>query len=319
MPGNDLDTVPAPGDPSGDNAIRTLGPQSVSTVLRSPIERHSETMFASGPNAALDFLIASRIHRHDRELPLSTGHYLADNGVRFVARTDEEIVPAGRQVRLPESLPLTTSLAAAIAARRSVRDFGDEPMDVAALGTLLRAAGAITHRQQVPLHSGEVVDLAQRSVSSGGGLYPVELYAAAVNVRGLAEGMYRYAPKADALERTGGAETLAAFRAGVMKVETLPGLGRAAALLLLVGRPWRSMRKYGPRGMRMTLHEVGAIGQQAHLAAVALGLGSLDWTSFYDGEVNQALGFDGVRRAALHMILLGHPAPGGHAAPSPTA
>ncbi|GAA2446893.1 hypothetical protein GCM10010191_75040 [Actinomadura vinacea] len=306
MPGDNLDSVPAPGGPIGDNAIRSLTPQSVSTVLRSALGRHAE--FAGGPNAALDFLIASRIHRHDRESTLSTRRYLSDDGVRFVARTDEEIVPAARQVELPEPLPLTMPLAAAIAGRRSERDFSGEPMDVAALGTVLRAVGGITHGQRAPLRSGGVVDLAQRSVSSGGGLYPVELYAAAVKVHGLAEGMYRYAPRADVLERTGGAEAVAAFRAGLMEVESLPGISRAAALLVLVGRPWRSMRKYGPRGMRMTMHEVGAIGQQSHLAAVALGLGSLDWTSFYDGEVNQALGFDGVRRAVLHMVLLGHPA-----------
>lgn len=60
----------------------------------------------------------------------------------------------------------------------------------------------------------------------------------------------------------------------------------AAVIGALVARPWRSMRKYGPRGMRLTLHESGAMSQQLHLAATALGLAGTDWSGFYDVPAN---------------------------------
>jgi SagB-type dehydrogenase family enzyme len=76
-------------------------------------------------------------------------------------------------------------------------------------------------------------------------------------------------------------------------------------LLLLVGRPWRSMRKYGARGMRHVFLEAGAMAEHVHLAATALGLGSVDCSSVYDDEAHEALGMDGLYEALLHVVVVG--------------
>jgi len=44
-----------------------------------------------------------------------------------------------------------------------------------------------------------------------------------------------------------------------------------------------------------------------NLAAAALGIGSVDSSSFYDDEVHEALGFDGVFEALVHAQVLGVP------------
>ena len=45
--------------------------------------------------------------------------------------------------------------------------------------------------------------------------------------------------------------------------------------------------------------------QNIHLAAVALGYGSVESASFYDDEMNDALGLDGGTYTVVHMILAG--------------
>jgi SagB-type dehydrogenase family enzyme len=81
----------------------------------------------------------------------------------------------------------------------------------------------------------------------------------------------------------------------------------AAAICFLVARPWRSMRKYGDRGMRFVFLEAGAMAQNIALVAVALGLGSVDCGSFYDDEVHETLDIDGVYETLIHAVFLGTP------------
>jgi nitroreductase len=56
------------------------------------------------------------------------------------------------------------------------------------------------------------------------------------------------------------------------------------------------------------LLEAGAIAEQIALACVALGVGSVDSSSFYDDEVHEALGIDGESEAVVHLVVLGIPA-----------
>jgi nitroreductase len=53
--------------------------------------------------------------------------------------------------------------------------------------------------------------------------------------------------------------------------------------------------------------EAGAIAQNANLAAVALGYGSVECASVYDDEMNEALGLDGVFRSYVHAVVVGYP------------
>lgn len=82
---------------------------------------------------------------------------------------------------------------------------------------------------------------------------------------------------------------------------------KASAIFMLVGSPWRSMRKYGARGLRFMLQEAGAISQNTHLTVTALGLGSVDCASLYDDEVQEILNIDGRYNTLLHTMLIGVP------------
>ena len=55
--------------------------------------------------------------------------------------------------------------------------------------------------------------------------------------------------------------------------------------MVFVISPWRAMRKYGARGLRFALQEVGAIAQQINLVCTGLGLASVESSSFYEDEL----------------------------------
>jgi SagB-type dehydrogenase family enzyme len=157
------------------------------------------------------------------------------------------------------------------------------------------------------LLQGGDAELNFRTVPSGGGLYPIDMYVVVLNVVGLREGIYHYIPRSDSLSEIGDSAEVQAVLQGFAVSEEIISLSRACAIFLLIGQPWRSMRKYGNRGMRFMFMEAGAIAEHLNLAAVALGLGSVDCSSYYDDEVNEALGLDGVYQTIIHSLLVGSP------------
>ncbi len=120
-------------------------------------------------------------------------------------------------------------------------------------------------------------------------------------------GLYRYLPPEDALAFHDDDQALTRLHATFVGDEVGAEIAAAAFLILLVGRPWRSMRKYGPRGLRFVLHEAGAIAFAVHLAVTAMDLGAVDYSGFYDEEANDVLGLDGLFDLLLHAVVAGVP------------
>ncbi|HFB83733.1 MAG TPA: SagB/ThcOx family dehydrogenase, partial [Thermodesulfatator sp.] len=70
----------------------------------------------------------------------------------------------------------------------------------------------------------------------------------------------------------------------------------------------RTMSKYGSRGIRYIFMDVAHICQNLLLAAQALGLGACPVGAFFDDEVNQLLGLDGLEETVVYMAPVGIPA-----------
>ena len=195
------------------------------------------------------------------------------------------------------------SLGEAIAQRRSVRTYTGDALSLSYVAAICRAASGITG--SLPRNEGGRI--AVRSTASGGALYPVEFHVAALRVHGLERGAYVYDPRKDSLWQTGGGETADRLLAALAAPDHVIRTSNAAAICVLVARPRRATRKYGPRGLRHVFIEAGAIAHQVALTCTALGVGSVDSSSFYDDEVHAALDMDGENQAVIHLIVLGIP------------
>jgi SagB-type dehydrogenase family enzyme len=282
------------------NAFRPLEPSFASTALRTHPLRY-DALRQAQTRIAEEFLVNSRLRRGDTEFEASVAAYFTEPGVGVPPLVGRDGRRGIARVDLPGSIPLRLGFDATVERRRSIRAYTGDPLTLAYLATILRTACGITGR------GGRAGELALRATPSGGGLYPVDVHVAALRVDSLSRATYVYDPLQDVLWQTGDGPTVDSLLASVAAPDEVVMTGSAAALVFLLARPWRVMRKYGPRGMRHVFLEAGAIAEHVNLAAAALGVGSVDSSSFYDDEVHEALGVDGVFEALVHAQVLGIP------------
>ena len=219
---------------------------------------------------------------------------------------DEEAAMAGAgrrfstatQRRLPPPGPLPLSLGEALSQRRTRRRFAPGPLDLSTLATLLGASAGLTGEETLP--SGALRPL--RAAPSAGGLYPVELYVVARAVESLPAGIYHYAPRAHALEELSRGDPIEALSKACFYGDSL----RQSSLVVLYGLALgRTLRKYGDRGYRYALLDLGHLAQNMALVAEGLGLGMMTTCGYYDDRLHALLGLDGLEEAILYLAYLG--------------
>jgi SagB-type dehydrogenase family enzyme len=289
------------------NLSKEVLPRAPSTGLRTNVFRFSVLDEQWLPRIAEEFLINSRLVRNDVEGTVSMINYLSDPSMLMVALLGEQQADALREVQLPQSIGLKMGVSDALARRRSSRSYSGDPIELDVLATLIRGCAGVTGIGEADLVCGGKVRLQFRSAPSGGGLYPVELYVVPLRVNGLNPGIYQYNAKRDVLMAREGVDAVDRIVSSLAVPEEFISVANANAIFLLMGVPWRSMRKYGARGMRFLFLEAGAMAENLNLSCAALGLGSLDCASFYDDEVHDALGADGLYEALLHAVIVGQP------------
>ena len=79
-------------------------------------------------------------------------------------------------------------------------------------------------------------------------------------------------------------------------------LKHAGVQLLLLTEPAALDRDWGARGYRYAMIEAGRLGQQAYLAATALGWGACGIGAIYDREAADLIG---LRDSAVLLYLIG--------------
>jgi SagB-type dehydrogenase family enzyme len=81
---------------------------------------------------------------------------------------------------------------------------------------------------------------------------------------------------------------------------------REAALVVLVSAvTMRTRRKYGERGYRYALLDIGHLGQNLCLAGAALDLAVVTTCGFFDDEGADLLGIDGIDEALMYVAFVG--------------
>ncbi|MCX6579186.1 MAG: SagB/ThcOx family dehydrogenase [Candidatus Aminicenantes bacterium] len=188
-----------------------------------------------------------------------------------------------------------------IARRRTIRQYSDKKLTLEDISRLLYYTYGISGNVQLAL--GTIEDL--RVISSGGGLYPLEVYLLVLNVEELPKGIYHYNVRKHSLEL---------IKKGFEVNEILPHLPgliayqtRTVSLFVALSTIFRrTTHKYGPRGYRYICFEAGTFMGHLQLIAEALDLGSVQVAGYYDEVLNNLLGLDGVDEATLNICALGY-------------
>jgi len=202
----------------------------------------------------------------------------------------EVATPAPEPLKLPDPrLRSDVSLEETLLERRSVREYADEALTLEEVSQLLWAAQGIT------------AEWGGRTAPSAGGLYPLELYVAAGNVKELAPGVYKYEPEGHELTKVRDDDVRAQLAEAALGQKWV----KEGAIDIVIAAVYqRTTKKYGDRGVRYVHMEAGHAAQNIYLQAIALDLGMVTVGAFYDEEVRTIVGMP-ENEAPLYVISVG--------------
>jgi len=198
-----------------------------------------------------------------------------------------------KNVRLPvPAIEGKVSVEEAIKKRRSKRNFKDKPLNLSQISQILWSAQGITEEKGY-----------KRAAPSAGALYPLEIYLVVKKVEKLEAGVYRYNPanhSVDLLLRGNYQTSLARACLGQMFIADAP------ISIVITAQYERTTSKYGERGIRYVHIEVGHVGQNICLQAMALGLGTVPIGAFWDEQVSKVLNLPEEHKP-LYVLPIGYP------------
>ncbi len=234
----------------------------------------------------------SKVGRHNQGL--------SDEEVRARIRELHDSLPfeGYPAVGLPASRTrLGLSLEEAITSRVSTRNLSPQQISLQDLAALLHYSYGVTRDNKDNNYPRPF-----RAVPSGGALYPLEIFFHSAHIEGLAPGLYHYSPAQNKLRLLQQNDQTA--RIAEMAVYREPILG-SSLLVFITAMFERSIFKYGDRGYRFVLLEAGHAAQNLNLVSNALGLGSLNIGGFFDREMDDFLGLDGITHSTIYMVAIG--------------
>lgn len=180
------------------------------------------------------------------------------------------------------------SLEETIVKRRSVRRYRREPLNLSQLSQILWSAQGVTGTMGL------------KAAPSAGATYPLEIFVF-VDKGGVIANKARQVPEelpAGIYHYEADSHSLRLHKAN----DLTPDLAREAldqefiieapVDIVICALYHRTAYRYGRRGERYVHIEVGHVGENIHLQAVALGLATVEIGAFHDEEVRKILGVD---------------------------
>jgi SagB-type dehydrogenase family enzyme len=179
----------------------------------------------------------------------------------------------------------STSIEETLNRRRSVRDYKRGPLSLEQVSQLLWAA------------SGR--NLYRRTAPSAGATYPLEIYLVVGEVEGLEQGIYHYSSPRHSLEMIREQDVRNRLSRAALGQEMIE---EAPVNIIIAADYGRTTGHYGQRGNRYVHMEVGHVGQNVSLQAIALSLGTVMIGAFEDKEVKEVLV---IKEEPLYIIPVG--------------
>ncbi|OGH18983.1 MAG: hypothetical protein A2868_00630 [Candidatus Levybacteria bacterium RIFCSPHIGHO2_01_FULL_40_15b] len=198
-------------------------------------------------------------------------------------------------MKLPEpKLPNNLSFKEVLYKRQSARNFSKEALSMQELSNLLFFAGGIRAKNETWTSN--------RFYPSAGARYPLEIYPIIFNIDGIKPGIYHYYLKSHLLE--------ALRKNQKYKELSLKWFGnhwaKESNLLLAISAVFfRAKVKYGERGYRHVLTELGCLIQNIYLTSTALNLGCCPTGGYNDDGYNSLLDLDGVEESIIGVVAIG--------------
>ena len=189
-----------------------------------------------------------------------------------------------------------------IARRRSIRAYDKNyKISLNEINTLLFNNG-VTLKSKIVGYDIEG-HIGFRNIVSAGALYPLEVYIVIFNSH-IKNGLYHYRPDANILELIKEGSFLDDLLK-IIQAEPYVDMRCSCCAIITAGIIERLIIKYGDRGYRFLMQEVGSFNQIVSLLAESINLGSCILGAFNDDKINSFIGIDGVFETVNNVIVFG--------------
>ena len=199
---------------------------------------------------------------------------------------------------LPDPLKVKVNkvdLSDVINSRVSVRAYSDEALTLDELSYVLWSTQGVKEVTTRPA--------TLRTVPSAGARHCFETYVLVNRVDGLKPGLYRFLAIDHKLQEVDLSEDIAEkVTQGCFNQRFV--LNSAITIVLTVDR-YRMMWRYTERGYRYMHLDAGHVMQNLYLCAEAIDSGVCAIAAFYDDQINETLGLDGVDQFTVYVGTLG--------------
>jgi len=218
----------------------------------------------------------TKLHPLTAQQMIAPGNFSTDD-LHAMSRAYKQY-PSLPRVKLPpvESLPQNgRTFDEVISSRRSVRDFANLDLTLNELSLILHQSYGITG--ELPCKGDFQQNL--RSSPSAGGLYPAEIYIAVRKVSGVEPGIYHY----NVLNHE--IELLIPGDPTEQMYDVCCGqefVHNTSIVIIMSGVLARTKLKYGERGYRYVLLDIGHLGQNIYLSCASLDLAIMTTCGFFD-------------------------------------
>ncbi len=184
----------------------------------------------------------------------------------------------------------TLTFEAALAKRRSVRQFSSQALKRTQIGQLAWAGQGITDKQR-----------GLRTAPSAGSVYPIELFIATN------EGLFIYRPTEHSLQQTSEEDIRGRLARATATPEPVVGAGCA---IIVTGSSRKLATRFGAKSRTYLALEAGHVAQNIQLQAVCLGLGSVPVGGLDTAAVRKICRMSR-ELEPLYVICVGYPAGAG--------
>jgi len=194
-----------------------------------------------------------------------------------------------------------TDLRKAIENRQSVRNYSEQPLTLDELSFLLWCTQGVKKviDKLVTIRMTSTL----RTVPSGGARHAFETYLLVNQVQGLHPGLYRFLAIKHKLVVVSLDPSLAdKITEACLRQRHLK---TSAVAFIWTAVPYRMTWRYGERGYRYLLIDIGCVCQNLYLAAEAIGSGVCAIGAFNDEDINNLLGIDGKEHFVIHIAVVG--------------
>jgi len=185
--------------------------------------------------------------------------------------------------------------------RRSTRNFdANYKISLNELLTVFHYSYGITHTSKIPSTNHSIN---YRSVPSAGALYPLEIYTSLFKSN-IESGLFHFQETDNSLELIKKGIHLERLKE-IINAEPYVAISDACGVIFITSLIERVCIKYGERGYKFILQEVGYVSMVMSLLFEQLGLGSCLIGSCLDDQVNEYLGIDGIYENIQAIIIFG--------------